>query len=179
MPTVILDRDGVIGEESDGIPSVADWQPLPGSLQAIGRLSQNGYRIVLVLNQAELAGRKFSIEDFNAINQKMMSHLAQFGGQIEAIFFCPCSPREPDCNCRKPKPDMLLNLAGRLRINLEGVPCVGDRISDLQSARAAGARPILVKTGRGARIVNDNKVPKDVPVYENLAAFVNDLLGKH
>lgn len=178
MPTVILDRDGVIGEDTDGIPSVSDWQPIHGSLQAIGRLSQNGYRVVLVLNQAELAGRKFSIEDFNAINQKMMSHLAQFGGQIEAIFFCPCSPRDADCSCRKPKPDMLLNLAGRLRINLEGVPCVGDRISDLQSARAAGARPILVKTGRGARIVNDNKVPNDVPVYENLAAFVNDLLGK-
>lgn len=178
MPTVILDRDGVISEEPDGIPSVIEWQALPGSLQAIARLSQNGYRVVLAVNQAELAGRKFTIEEFNAINQKMLSHLAQYGGMIEAIFFCPCSPREQNCNCRKPKPDMLKDIASRLRINLEKVPYVGDRITDMQAARTAGAKPVLVKTGRGAQIVKDGKVPKDVPVYEDLAAFVNELLGK-
>ncbi len=178
MATIILDRDGVIGVEPDGVPSVIAWQALPGSLPAIARLSQNGFRVVLAINQAELATRKFTIEEFHAINQKMMSHLSQYGGLIEAIFFCPCGSREQNCNCRKPKPDMLKDIASRLRINLAKVPYVGDRITDMQAARAAGAKPILVKTGRGAQIVKNDKVPKDVPVYEDLAAFVNELLGK-
>lgn len=179
MPTVILDRDGVISEDKDGIPSVTEWRALPGSLQAISQLSQNGYRVVLAINQSELSGRQFSIEDFNSIHQKMMTHLAQYGGRIDAIFFCPCSQREADCNCRKPKPDMLLDIANRLRINLADIPYVGDRITDLQAAKAAGARPVLVKTGRGAQLVEDKKVPKGVAVYDNLAAFVSELLDKH
>lgn len=176
--TIILDRDGVISEEPDGIPSAGDWQALPGSLQAIARLSQSGYRVILAINQSELAGRRFTIEDFNAINQKMISHLSQFGGVIEAIFFCPCSAREADCKCHKPKPDMLNEIARRLRIDLADIPCVGDRLSDLQAARAAGAQPILVRTGRGAQLVEQNKVPRDVPVHADLAAYVSELLGK-
>ena len=175
MQTIILDRDGVINE--DGVRSAAEWEAIPGSLQAIARLSQNGYRVVLALNQGELAGRRFTIEDFNAINQKMLGHLAQFGGIIEAIFFCPCSAREQDCNCRKPRPDMLKDIAGRLRIDLAEVYCIGDRLSDLQAARAAGAIPVLVKTGKGEKLARDNKVPEGVAVYDNLSAFVDHLLG--
>lgn len=177
MPTIILDRDGVINE--DEVRSAAAWRALPGSLQAMARLSQNGYRVVLAINQGELAGRNFTIEDFNAINQKMFTHLAQFGGMIEAIFFCPCNSRDRDCNCRKPRPDMLKDIGSRLRIDLAEVPCVGDRLSDLQAARAAGAKPVLVKTGKGEKLVHENKVPKDVPVYDNLAAYVDVLLDKH
>lgn len=175
MQTIILDRDGVINE--DGIRDATDWEAIPGSLQAIARLSQHGYRVVLAINQGELAGRKFSIEEFNAINQKMLNHLAQFGGIIEAIFFCPCGSREQDCNCRKPRPDMLKEIASRLRITLDDVPCVGDRLSDLQAARAAGGKPVLVKTGQGAKVARGNKMPKDVPVYDDLAAYVDILFG--
>ncbi len=175
MQTIILDRDGVINE--DEVRDAAEWQAIPGSLQAVARLSQQGYRVVLAINQGELAGRKFSIEDFNAINQKMLSHLAQFGGIIEAIFFCPCGAREHDCHCRKPKPDMLNKIASRLRINLEDVPCVGDRLTDLQAARAAGCQPVLVRTGRGEHTESSKKMPADVPVYDNLAAYVDALLG--
>lgn len=176
MPTIILDRDGVIN--NDGVRSASEWQAIPGSLQAIARLSQSGYRVVLAVNQGELAGRRFTIEDFNAINQKMFTHLAQFGGIIEAIFFCPCSAREKDCNCRKPRPDMIEDIADRLRLDLKEVPCVGDRLSDLQAARAAGAIPVLVKTGKGEKLVRDNKVPQDVAVYDDLAAYVEHLLDK-
>lgn len=175
MQTIILDRDGVINE--DEVRDATEWQAIPGSLQAVARLSQHGYRVVLAINQGELAGRKFSIEDFHSINQKMLSHLAQFGGIIEAIFFCPCSAREQDCNCRKPKPDMLNKVASRLRISLADVPCVGDRLPDLQAARAAGCRPVLVRTGRGAQTENSSKMPMDVTVYDNLAAYVDVLLG--
>lgn len=175
MPTIILDRDGVINNED--VRSAADWQALPGSLQAIARLSQSGYRVILAINQGELASRRFTIEDFNSINQKMLSHLAQFGGIIEAIFFCPCGAREQDCNCRKPRPDMFRDIASRLRINLAQVPCVGDRLSDLQAARAAGGKPVLVRTGCGEKIVSQNKVPENVPVYDTLAAYVDSLLG--
>jgi len=174
MATIILDRDGVINE--DEVRDAADWQAIPGSLQAIARLTQNGYRVVLAVNQGELAGRGFTIEDFNAINQKMLNHLAQFGGLVEAIFYCPCRAREYGCNCCKPRPDMLLEIAGRLRIPLEDVPCVGDRLTDLEAARAAGAKPMLVKTGKGENLVNKDKVPKGVPVYDNLAACVDALL---
>lgn len=175
MQTIILDRDGVIN--NDGVHAAADWHALPGSLQAIGRLSQNGYRVVLAVNQGELAGRHFTIEDFNAINQKMISHLAQYGGLIDAVFFCPCSARDQDCNCRKPRPDLLREIASRLRIDLSNVPCVGDRLSDLQAARAAGAQAVLVRSGCGEKVVSQNKVPEGVPVYDNLAAYVDTLLG--
>lgn len=178
MPTIILDRDGVINFDAEsGVKSATEWQAIPGSLEAIARLSQHGYRVIVAINQAGLAQRKFTIEDLISINQKMLSHLAQYGGIIEAVFFCPCGPREADCDCNKPKPGLLKEIATRLRISLEGVPCVGDRLSDLQAAQAAGAQPILVCTGSGQKLASDGKVPKGTDVHESLAAYTDHLLN--
>lgn len=177
-PLVILARDGVINYDSEeSIKSPDEWKAIPGSLPAIARLSQNGYRVVVATNQGGLAKRLLTIEDFISINHKMLSHLAQYGGAIEAIAFCPCGPRDSNCDCRKPKPGMLLDIAERLRVNLADIPYVGDKLIDVQAAKAAKARPVLVRTGINEQLFNNNKVPKDVPVYASLADFVDELLG--
>ncbi len=177
MPLIILDRDGVINYDSaDFIKSADEWIPIPGSIEAISRLSQNGYRIIIVSNQSGLSRKKFTIDDLNEIHQKMIMHLGQYGGSIEAIVFCPHGPRQ-GCDCRKPKPGMLFDIAKRLRISLKDIYFVGDSQRDLDAAQAAGAKPVLVRTGNGALLDDSGSVPVDVPVYTDLAEFVDTLLN--
>ncbi len=177
MPFIILDRDGVINYDSaDFIKSADEWLPIPGSLEAISRLSQSGYRIVIVSNQSGIARKKLTIDDLNEIHQKMIMHLGQYGGSIEAIVFCPHGPRQ-GCDCRKPKPGMLFDIANRLRISLKEVYFVGDSQRDLDAAQAAGAKPVLVRTGNGAVLDDSDTVPVDIPVYSDLAEFVDKLLN--
>ena len=177
MPLIILDRDGVINYDSaDYIKSADEWIPIPGSMEAISRLSQNGYRIIIVSNQSGISRKKFTIDDLNGIHQKMIMHLGQFGGSIEAIVFCPHGPRQ-GCDCRKPKPGMLFDIANRLRISLKDIYFVGDSQRDLDAAQAAGAKPVLVRTGNGALLDDSGSVPVDVPVYTDLAEFVDTLLN--
>jgi D-glycero-D-manno-heptose 1,7-bisphosphate phosphatase len=177
MPLIILDRDGVINYDSaDFIKSEAEWIPIPGSLEAIARLSQHGYRIVVVTNQSGISRKKLTIDDLNAIHQKMMTHLAQFGGSIEAIVFCPHGPRQ-GCDCRKPKPGMLFEIANRLNISLKDVYCIGDSQRDIDAALAAGAKPVLVRSGNGSILDDSGTFPIDIPVYTDLADFVDNLLS--
>ena len=177
MSLIILDRDGVINYDStDFIKSEDEWIPIPGSLEAISQLSQNGYRIIIVSNQSGISRRKLTIDDLNSIHQKMIMHLAQYGGSIEAIVFCPHGPRQ-GCDCRKPKPGMLFDIAKRLRISLKEVYFVGDSQRDIDAAQAAGAKPVLVRTGNGAVLDDSGCVPVDVPVYNDLAEFVDTLLN--
>ncbi|MCH8262270.1 MAG: D-glycero-beta-D-manno-heptose 1,7-bisphosphate 7-phosphatase [Proteobacteria bacterium] len=177
MSLIILDRDGVINyDTADFIKSEDEWIPIPGSLEAISQLSQNGYRIIIVSNQSGISRKKITITDLNAIHQKMMAHLTQFGGSIEAIFFCPHGPRE-GCDCRKPKPGMLFDIAKRLHISLKDVYFVGDSQRDIDAAEAAGAKPVLVRTGNGAVLDDSGNVAVDVPVYTDLAEFVDKLLS--
>jgi len=177
MSLIILDRDGVINYDStDFIKSEDEWIPIPGSLEAISQLSQNGYRIIIVSNQSGISRRKLTIDDLNSIHQKMIMHLAQYGGSIEAIVFCPHGPRQ-GCDCRKPKPGMLFDIANRLRISLKEVYFVGDSQRDIDAAQAAGAKPVLVRTGNGAVLDDSGCVPVDVPVYNDLAEFVDTLLN--
>ena len=178
MNLIILDRDGVINHDStEYIKSVDEWQAIPGSLQAISNLSRNGYRVVVATNQAGLARGKFNIESLNAIHRKMQNHLLQFGGKIEAIFFCPHGPND-GCKCRKPKPGLYTDIARRLNVLLDEVYAVGDSLTDVDAAISAGARPILVKTGNGQLIVDKGEVPENVPVYDDLAEFVDTLLAQ-
>ncbi|MFQ5660680.1 MAG: D-glycero-beta-D-manno-heptose 1,7-bisphosphate 7-phosphatase [Gammaproteobacteria bacterium] len=177
MKLIILDRDGVINHDSDDyIKSVDEWLPVPGSLEAIARLYQDGYRILVASNQAGLALGKFNIEALNTIHQNMLSRLSQYGGTIEAIFFCPHAP-DGGCECRKPKPGLFNEIARRVRISLEGITSVGDKLSDIEAAKASGASPVLVKTGRGEALVNAGKVPGDVPVFNDLSEVVDALLA--
>lgn len=177
MELVILNRDGVINrDDSDYIRSPEDWRALPGSLDAISRLNRAGYRVVIATNQSALRKEHYDIETLNLIHHKMQRELAEVGGAIEAIFFCACLP-EDDCECYKPKPGMLLEIAERLRVSLEGVPVIGEGFRDVEAAQAVGARPILVRTSKVFRDGWLPRPPAEVEVFDDLAAVVETLLG--
>lgn len=175
MRLLILDRDGVINEESDAfITSPEQWQPIPGSLEAIARANAAGYRVVVLTNQSALKRRILDFRTLSLIHQKMHQYLADLGGQIDAIFLCPHGP-DDGCHCRKPNPGLFHELAARLHVSLSGVPAVGDRLTDVMAARAAGARPILVETGRGRETLGLGMDLSGIGVYRDLAAVVDDL----
>jgi len=176
MKLIILDRDGVINEDSDEyIKSPDEWIPIPGSLEAIGKLSQNGFRIIIITNQSGIGRKIFSVDMLHAIHKKMITHLSEFGGVIDGILFCPCKP-EDHCNCRKPKPGLYNDVSNRLQMSLKNVFCVGDKITDIEAAKNAGGSPILVRTGKSKDEVNDKLIPKHVPVYNDLASFVDKII---
>lgn len=176
MKIVILDRDGVINEDSDEyIKSPEEWQPIPGSLEAIAQLNHEGYRVLVVSNQSGLGRGLFDIHALNAIHQKMYRDLSRLGGHIESILFCPHAP-EARCRCRKPEPGLLEEIARRFHSRLDGVPAIGDSLRDIQAARRVGATPILVLTGKGQRTVEKGEGLEGVPCYPDLEAAVHALV---
>ena len=178
MKLVILDRDGVINFDSDQyIKSVEEWKPIPGSLQAIARLNHAGYRVVVATNQSGIGRGLFEMDTLNAIHEKMHKATALVGGRIDAVFFCPHTNTD-NCECRKPKPGMLRQIAGRFNVDLTGVPAVGDSLRDLQAAAAVGARPLLVRTGKGVKTAALPDLPPGTPVFADLAAAVQHILAK-
>jgi D-glycero-D-manno-heptose 1,7-bisphosphate phosphatase len=177
MQLVILDRDGVINEDSeDFIKSPEEWHAIPGSPEAIARLTHANYRVVVTTNQSGMGRGFFDIGDFNRINEKMYREIANAGGLIEGIFYCPHRP-EDKCNCRKPEPGMLIEICRRLHCDLEGVPAIGDSLRDIKAAQTVGARPILVRTGKGRKTESNSKDLDDIEVYDDLASAVDELLS--
>ena len=183
MKLIILDRDGVINEDSDEyIKSVDEFIPIAGSLEAIARLNQAGYTVMVATNQSGLARGLFTIDDLNNMHDKLQRLLSACGGRVDGIVFCPHGP-DDHCDCRKPKPGMLKEIARRCHTNLEGVPVVGDSLRDLQSALLVGASPVLVRTGKGLRTLDaiakqsDQPELASIPVYDNLATYVDSLLA--
>ena len=169
MKLIILDRDGVINYDSDKyIKSPAEWKPIPGSIEAIARLNQSGYRIVVATNQSGIGRGLFDMGVLNAINDKMTALVFQHGGRIEALFFCPHTAAE-NCDCRKPKTGMFEEIARRLETDLSGVPCVGDSLRDLEAAAKMGCQPILVLTGKGKRTQQEGNLPRKTLVFADLA----------
>ena len=177
MKLIILDRDGVLNEENeDFIQSAEEWVPYDSSMQAVSRLNAAGYRVVLATNQSGIGRGLIQMDTLNQIHQKMHNSLGRFGGWVDAIFFCP-DPPDSDSQCRKPKPGMFEDIANRCETDLEGVPAVGDKLADIQAAIAAGARPILVRTGYGRQTEKDENLPEGVEVYDDLHSFVDELLA--
>ena len=175
MKLVILDRDGVINHDSDlYIKSPDEWRPIPGSLDAIAKLNQWGYRVVVATNQSGIGRGLFGMDMLNAIHEKMIKAAAQAGGRIDAVFFCPHTNTDK-CTCRKPKPGMLEEIASRYNADLEGVPAIGDSLRDLDAAVAVGAQPILVLTGKGKKTQADPNLPTGSLVFADLAAAVDHL----
>jgi len=176
MKLIILDRDGVINYDSDQfIKSPEEWKPIPGSLEAIARLFQADYRIVVATNQSGVGRGLFDMLTLNAIHDKMHKAVAQAGGRIDAVFFCPHAA-EADCLCRKPKSGMLEEIAARYNVNLTGVPAVGDSLRDLTCAAKMGAQPILVLTGKGTKTQLTGGLPEGALIYPDLAAAVATLV---
>jgi D-glycero-D-manno-heptose 1,7-bisphosphate phosphatase len=177
MKLVILDRDGVINIDSDQfIKSPEEWKPIPGSLEAIARLNHAGYRVVVASNQSGIGRGLFDMAALNAINDKMYKALAQLGGRIDALFYCP-HPAEANCVCRKPKPGMLQDIARRFNASLAGVPSIGDSLRDMQAAAAAGAQPMLVLTGKGTKTQAAGSLPLGTRVYHDLAEAVRAIIA--
>ncbi|SNT14871.1 D-glycero-D-manno-heptose 1,7-bisphosphate phosphatase [Noviherbaspirillum humi] len=175
---IILDRDGVINHDSDAfIKSTDEWIPIPGSLEAIARLNQAGYRVVVATNQSGIARGLFSILTLNAIHQKMHLAAKLVGADIDAVFFCPHAA-DDNCACRKPKAGMLLDIAKRFDVSLKGVPNVGDSLRDLQAGFLAGCAPYLVLTGKGEATQAKGGLPPGTKVHADLAAVVDLLLKK-
>lgn len=175
MKLIILDRDGVINQDSEQfIKSPDEWKPIPGSLEAIARLNQWGWRVVVASNQSGVGRGLFGMDTLNAINDRMVKALAQVGGRLDAIFFCPHAA-DSTCDCRKPKPGLLLQIGERFNVDLDGVPVVGDSLRDLQAAVAAGARPYLVLTGKGEQTRESPDLPPGTLVYPDLDAIAAEL----
>jgi D-glycero-D-manno-heptose 1,7-bisphosphate phosphatase len=177
MKLVILDRDGVINQDSDQfIKNPAEWKPIPGSLDAIARLNHASYRVVVASNQSGIGRGLLDMGALNAINDKMYRALAQFGGRIDALFYCPHAA-DSNCDCRKPKPGMFFDIARRFNVDLAGVPSIGDSLRDLQAAAAVGAQPMLVLTGKGAKTKAAGGLPENTLVFANLAEAVRHIVA--
>lgn len=178
MKLIIIDRDGVINEDSDAyIKSTEEWIPIPGSLEAIARLNRAGYTVTVATNQSGLSRGYFDLKTLSAMHRKMESMLAEQGGHIDAVFYCPHGPKD-DCDCRKPKPGLLNEIGKRFQTRLDNVLFVGDTLSDINAAQAAGAKPVLVTTGKGEKtkkLLQENGF-LNVPVYKDLAALVDAVL---
>ncbi|MDQ2069797.1 D-glycero-beta-D-manno-heptose 1,7-bisphosphate 7-phosphatase [Natronospira bacteriovora] len=182
MRLVILDRDGTINEESDDyIKSPEEWHALPGALEAIARLNRGGWRVVVASNQSGLGRGLFTPSDLLGIHHKIQGLLQTHGGEIDAFFFCPHHPDDA-CGCRKPAPGMLKDISKRFQTALSHVPMIGDSEKDVEVARNAGARPMLVLTGRGRETLERLRARNaldGVEVFDDLAAAANTLLAEH
>ena len=172
MKLVILDRDGVINHDSDSyIKSPDEWKPLRGSLEAIAKLTQSGYHVVVATNQSGIGRGLFEMAALNAIHDRMHRAVAQAGGRIDAVFYCPHS-QEENCACRKPKPGLIEEIGRRFNTLPKDVPTIGDALRDLQAAAAVAAQPILVLTGKGEKTRREGGLPPGTRIYADLAAAV-------
>lgn len=177
MRLVILDRDGVINEDSDAyIKSPDEWRAIPGSLEAIARLVHADFHVVVATNQSGIGRGLFNVDMLNRIHNRMIDEIHHKGGEIDAIFFCPHGP-EDGCRCRKPNIGLFEDIATRLKTNLNGTYAVGDSLRDIEAARAAQAIPVLVKTGKGLRTLATANDLGSVAVFDDLAAFTSALLA--
>ena len=178
MKLVILDRDGVINFDSaQFIKTPAEWKPIPGSLEAIARLNQSGYKVVIATNQSGVGRSLLDMDTLNSIHEKLHKMLFAAGGRIDAIYYCPHTA-DSDCACRKPKPGMFKRISETLNIDLTGVPAIGDSLRDLQACTALGCQPVLVMSGKGEKTKAEGNLPEGTLEFADLAGAVDHLLAK-
>ncbi len=178
---VILDRDGVINEESSQyIKSPDEWKPIPGSLEAIAKLKMAGFKVVVATNQSGIARGLYSQETLEQIHKKMTDSLKQWGVELDGIFFCPHHP-DDGCSCRKPEPGLFLAISQQLQVNLNGQLAIGDSLRDIHAALKLGLKPILVLTGNGKKTFENLKDLKlqQIPVYQDLATAVQAIIASY
>ena len=174
---VLLDRDGVLNFDSaDYVRTLADWRPVPGSAEAVARLSHAGCRVVVVTNQSGVGRGLIRPEDLDALHRRLAEDVAACGGRIEAILHCPHRP-EDGCDCRKPRTGLVRAAERRLGTRARGALFVGDRVSDVETALAVGARPVLVETGRPLP-PGDDPIWRSVTRARDLAEVVDRFLAE-
>ena len=174
---VLLDRDGVINQENPGsyILEPDQWIPIPGSVEAIARLRAAGIGVVILTNQSAIGRGLLDLPTLESIHLRLKRTLEKAGGEIAGIFFCPHHPDE-GCECRKPNAGLIRQAEAALGCSLHGAPLVGDQLSDLQAARRAGCRPILVRSGRGNSVALKENGLEEIATYENLSEAVSAIL---
>jgi D-glycero-D-manno-heptose 1,7-bisphosphate phosphatase len=180
---VILGRDGILNVyREDHVKSPDEWQPLPGALEAVARLNHAGWHAVVATNQSGIGRGMIDMASVNAVHLHMMQRLSAVGGRLDAVFFCPHTP-EDNCDCRKPKPGLMRQIALRYGIDLRTVPMLCDTVRDLQAAQAAGCEPHLVLSGRAANLTEAQlgDIVAEVPgaeAHRDLGSFVDFLLQR-
>ncbi len=179
---IILDRDGVINQDSDQfIKSVDEWIPLDGSLEAISRLNKHGYTVAIATNQSGIARGYYSENTLHKMHEKMTNLLKPLHGKVSAIFYCPHGP-DDNCECRKPKTGLYHQIAAKFDTSLRNVPVIGDSYRDLEAALTVKAKPILVKTGKGVKTLSSHQnalQEHHIPVFDNLSHAVDNLLSEN
>jgi len=183
VPLIVLDRDGVINEDSDDyIRSLADWRPLPGSLEAIADLSRAGYTVAIATNQSGLGRGYLGLDELEAIHARLCQQVEEEGGLVAGIFYCPHLP-EDGCRCRKPATGLLAAMEAELGASPRGSFFIGDSLRDLQAALAYGCRPVLVRTGKGAATLQALQSGQatlagweEIPVYADLATAARAII---
>ena len=176
MKLLILDRDGVINQDSDAyIKSLDEWIPIPSAISAIARLSQAGWTVAVATNQSGIARGYYDLATLESMHTRLHELLAEQGGELGVVVFCPHGP-DDGCDCRKPKPGMLRQIAQHYGVDLHGVWFVGDSRGDLDAALAVDCQPVLVKTGKGERTLA-KPLPEGTLVFDDLAAVADQLLS--
>jgi D-glycero-D-manno-heptose 1,7-bisphosphate phosphatase len=174
---IILDRDGVINQDSDDyIKSAEEWLPIAGSLEAMARLQQAGYTLAIATNQSGISRGYYSEATLDAMHAKLQHLLAQHGGTVSKIAYCPHLTTD-ECECRKPKPGMLQDIIAHFGALPPNTLMVGDSLTDWQAAQAAGIAYVQVRSGKGERTLAKGVLPADIPVFDNLADYADSLLG--
>ena len=180
---VILGRDGILNVyREDHVKSPDEWEPIPGALDAVARLNHAGWHAVVATNQSGIGRGMIDMASVNAVHLHMMQCLREAGGRLDAVFFCPHTPEE-NCDCRKPKPGLMRQVALRYGIDLRIVPMLCDTVRDLRAAHAAGCEPHLVLSGRAAQLSEAQlvEIVAQVPgteVHKDLSGFVDFLLQR-
>ncbi|EGV35830.1 D-glycero-beta-D-manno-heptose 1,7-bisphosphate 7-phosphatase [Neisseria weaveri] len=178
MKLIILDRDGVINHDRDDfVKSVDEWVPIEGSMDAIAFLTEAGYTVAVATNQSGIGRKYFTMQDLNEMHAKMHRLVQQAGGRIDGIWFCP-HLADDKCDCRKPRPGMVVDILERFNADAESTWLVGDSLRDLQAIAAVGGKPALVLTGKGTKTLNQNghELPEHTEVFENLLMFAQYLV---
>lgn len=177
MPFIILDRDGVINYDSEEyIKTPEEWLAIPGSLKAIAALNRSGFKVLIATNQSGIARGYYDLATLNRIHEKMLAELSIHGGVIEDIFFCPHHPLV-GCDCRKPRPGLLLKMRDKHFVNLGETFFIGDSHVDVNAALNAGCKPLLVLTGKGEKTLQKYPELIRVPNFYNLASAVEYVLS--
>ncbi|AGI21919.1 D-glycero-beta-D-manno-heptose 1,7-bisphosphate 7-phosphatase [Pseudomonas sp. MT3] len=176
MKLLILDRDGVINQDSDAyIKSLDEWIPIPSAISAIAQLSKAGWTVAVATNQSGIARGYYDLATLESMHQRLRELVAEQGGELGVVVYCPHGPDE-GCDCRKPKPGMLLQIARHYGVDLHGIWFVGDSRGDLDAALAVDCQPVLVKTGKGERTLG-KALPEGTLVFDDLAAVAAHLLS--
>jgi len=179
---VLLDRDGVINFDSpDYILAPEQWQAIPGSVEAIGRLTRAGIPVAICSNQSGLGRGMMNEQLFHAIHAKMLLAIEEAGGMLTHSAYCPHKP-EDKCSCRKPLPGLILESLEALNVDAKDAVMIGDSTRDIEAAHTAGVPTMLVQSGYGnAEVILQKSIAinPDIRAFDNLAAAVDYLLGDH